>query len=95
MSDTNKIKDGGPAFPCEHMVIDTLLGRHAMRKALASGLSMRDYFAAKAMPEMMRLMAASRNYVGNDETLADDQYDECADRSYRMADAMLRAREPK
>lgn len=37
---TEQIKDGGPAFPCQ---------QDGWTRSDASGLTMRDYFAAKAM----------------------------------------------
>lgn len=48
------------------------------------GISMRDYFAAKAMQGAIAGMATRA------ETLI---YSECAALSYEMADAMLKARE--
>jgi hypothetical protein len=48
------------------------------------GLSIRDYFAAKAM----------QGQIGNPLKLGDDEgHRLIAERSYRMADAMLKARE--
>ena len=71
MSNTNT---GGPAFPIKGpiMSIDE------------QGLSIRDYFAAKAM----------QGQIGNPLKLGDDEgHRLIAERSYRMADAMLKARE--
>ena len=45
----------------------------------SNGMTLRDYFAAKAMQSMCA------------ETPAKD-FDHCASRSYKMADAMLEAR---
>lgn len=67
----DKINDGGPAFPTTQGM-GSLARKHI-------GLSMRDYFAAKAMPEM-----AWADDGGNDSR---------AIRCYEIADAMLRARE--
>ena len=55
---------GGPAFPFG---------------AAFAGMTLRDYFAAKAMQSLLP------NYGWNDETLAK--------MSYEVADAMLKARE--
>jgi hypothetical protein len=76
-TDTNT---GGPAFPCEWDYISSY-------REEANGMTLRDYFAAKAMQS----------------TLADDAYAEktetpsewvaiVAKASYEIADAMLKAR---
>lgn len=62
-----KINDGGPVFPSE---IGTT----------SKGMTLRDYFAAKAM----------QNYICDDYTP-----DAIAKAAYEMADAMLKARETK
>lgn len=64
------IKDGGPAFPLPSMIYP-------------SGMSLRDYFAAKAIAALA------------DTPRADDEMELVADRAYRLADAMLKAREAK
>lgn len=64
---------GGPAFPTEHT--DT--------SGLYDGMTLRDYFAAKALEQHGFL---TRPY---------DTTDEAAKNCYRMADAMLKAREQK
>ena len=69
MSNTN---NGGPAFPCDHIVDDDGL-------SLASGMTLRDYFAAKAMQALTSNMDLS--------------YDETAEMAYEQADAMLKARQ--
>lgn len=66
--------DGGPAFPCG------LQSGHL--QPMHEGLSLRDYFAAKAMQGLIV-----------DPERADQSREECARLSYKMADAMLRARE--
>lgn len=67
-------ENGGPAFPCQYQG-DT--------RSDMSGLSMRDYFAAKAMHGMLAGMAGddfiNRMYAGS--LIA-----------YDIADAMLEAR---
>jgi hypothetical protein len=87
---SEQIKDGGPAFPCEqHEAQD-----NTWNQTFESGMTLRDYFAARALPaiykdywEGVRL----HEFDCNDETwptsLALD--------AYRMADAMLLAREAK
>lgn len=57
-----------PAFPTENI--------------LHKGMTLRDYFAAKAMPWVAEDMPAQENFL-----------EVVADKSYRWADAMLKARE--
>jgi hypothetical protein len=59
---------GGPAFPFKGAINDS------------SGMTLRDYFAAKAMTAII----GEDRYGGMDAT---------ATYAYRMADAMLKARE--
>ena len=69
MSNTNT---GGPAFP---------VGSGDMRDP--TGMTLRDYFAAKAMQGMVNYGPWSDNQ---------DRM-QIAERAYKMADAMLKARE--
>ncbi|NPT50761.1 hypothetical protein GNZ10_13750 [Ralstonia sp. 3N] len=66
--------NGGPAFPA-HCTSDG----HAAN--VEDGMSLRDYFAAKAMQGLLS------------DTSLKGAMEEFADRAYQMADAMLRARE--
>lgn len=69
--------DGGPAFPAH----PSALGDH-------DGMSLRDYFAAKVMPECMRAAADhTKAGSGMSEVIA-----RAAIFSYAYADAMLKAR---
>ena len=68
-------KTGGPAFPLHNHGAQTL-GLHV------AGMTLRDYFAAKAMQTYMI------NEVWNPDT-----YKGAAITAYRVADAMLKARE--
>jgi len=63
--------DGGQAFPCD---------RHGY-----TGMSLRDYFAAKAMAAMLSLEDVHLNYGES----------ELATWSYQQADAMLEERNKK
>lgn len=63
---TEPINDGGPAFPVPY-------------EFMGPGMSLRDYFAAKAMQGML----ADPEVIPNMGT---------AQTAYEMADAMLRAR---
>lgn len=57
------------------------------RQEMASDATLRDYFAAKAIG----VMELPTDYVGIKET--DESYKRWAQKAYRMADAMLKARE--
>lgn len=65
------MKDGGPAFPAHE------------NWRIESGMSLRDYFAAKAMAMMLH-SEIRKDAWANVEAVASD--------SYKMADAMLEAR---
>ena len=69
MSNTNT---GGPAFPCPTISI----GQH-------QGMTLRDYFAAKAMQAI----------VSNDATFSTKYVGLAAKDAYVYADAMLKARD--
>lgn len=66
------INDGGPAFP----VVSEIMGH-------CSGMSLRDYFAAKALEGML---ANQHPYQASDEHMF-------ARDAYTLADAMLAARQ--
>lgn len=68
---------GGPAFPCETI---HPCGSHEQ----VDGLSIRDYFAAKAMQAMLL------NQPPHD---TDEPYSAYASDAYEIADAMLEARQ--
>ena len=67
---------GGTAFPVVEYKAPVGGGSHMM--TITGGMTLRDYFAAKAMQGML----SNSNYVGASENLI-------ADASYYMADAML------
>jgi hypothetical protein len=69
MSNTNT---GGPAFPTP---------AHNLQN---DGMTLRDYFAAKAMPGML---ASADSWINKDEV------EDFATICYALADAMLKARE--
>jgi hypothetical protein len=72
MSNTNT---GGPAFPHEYFDKQLNQGR------VMHGMTLRDYFAAKAMQADMVAGVHENDFAWS------------AARSYKMADAMLKARE--
>lgn len=74
----NESKDGGAAFP--------VVFEHAEATSEHEGMSLRDHFAAKALPPCM--------YICVNDTLNDGEtrMEMFARKSYEMADAMLKAR---
>ena len=74
----NTIETGGPAFPLQSIGPDFAPGY--------AGMSLRDYFAAKAM---QGLLAQSCGTALGSDPIHGAQY------AYQMADAMLAARKEK
>ena len=70
--------DGGPAFPNIQSLMQ--MDRYEVVVTQATGMTLRDYFAAKAMVFYWPVTATKEHNA-----------DEC----YRIADAMLKAREAK
>lgn len=71
------INNGGPAFP--------------YRTSDASGMTLRDYFAAKALAGWLSTYATDAEHPAGD--FSEPVWaDNIASASYRIADAMLRAR---
>jgi hypothetical protein len=70
----NNTNTGGPAFPSQR--------EHTTKE----GMTLRDYFAAKAMQGWLATYP-------NDMAVQDVSPTNIADFAYRMADAMLKARE--
>ena len=66
---------GGPAFPL------STVDPYDRSVTTCDGMTLRDYFAAKAMQAMLQLGADSSEFHMD------------ADAAYEMADAMLKARE--
>ena len=81
------VKDGGAAFPVitEIVVGHDEWGNEVTNEIRSTGgsVSVRDYFAAKAMAALI-ISCADKTFITRN--------DECAE-AYNYADAMLRARE--
>ena len=73
---SDKINNGGPAFPLPPVSHDGKVV--ALTEGVATGMTLRDYFAAKAMKSLV-----------SEKILPDT----VAKWSYEQADAMLRARD--
>jgi hypothetical protein len=72
---------GGPAFPTvsrEWKIEDGPLAGNSGFEYVDPGMTLRDYFAAKAMPQLLSLCST---------------HESSAQEAYKMADAMLKARD--
>lgn len=80
------INTGGPAFPCSG---SNWVGQYGKKMGCdaVSGMTLRDYFAANAMP--VHMAALSTWDAGSQEAW----HNEIARISYATADAMLKARQ--
>ncbi|EMW1975087.1 hypothetical protein AAEP88_001764 [Yersinia enterocolitica] len=76
---TDEIKTGGPAFPAT--------GRPDQQFIKQEGMTLRDYFAAKAIAVAWSALAA-----GYFEADAESSADKMAICAYQLADAMIKAR---
>lgn len=81
----NTKDDGGPAFPRPH---SSCVQCDACVES-QQGLSLRDYFAAQALPEAIRNECDIRAAMINPQGF---RYDEVAKAAYVIADAMLAER---
>ena len=78
--------DGGPAFPVAYWDRDQM-------RFVNDGMSLRDHFAEAAMPLAMRRVEQHyRSEIGR-LIWTDDDWESIAQHAYKMADAMLKARE--
>lgn len=83
--------DGGPAFPGEH-IEQTYLGARGLRerRVPVEGMTLRDYFAAAALPPLIEFLCQPTH-------MRNIEYDEArrlaARNAYAYADAMLAERE--
>lgn len=78
---SDKIKDGGPAFPINNNDVITIVTNNGNHP---EGMSLRDYFAAKVIQGV---------YSGRKVGFSTIDINEVSKLSYQVADAMLEARE--
>ena len=84
---SDKTNDGGPAFPAPNFAVPRDMADEMVVKLRdMQGMTLRDYFAAKAMQGM----AGSHRYCEHGWDQAD-----LAAQAYEIADAMLKARDVK
>jgi len=79
---TTQSETGGPAFPVDNVIARDECGRLVGTEISSGGISIRDYFAAKAMQGLVASCT-------NDQELT---LSLSAKWCYEMADAMLEAR---
>lgn len=84
---TEPIKDGGPAFP-----VPLNPGEPWQGMAPCDGMTLRDYFAAKAMQGMLADRETILAFANNAHKEMVGPNDLMATASYGMADAMLKER---
>lgn len=77
----DNLKNGGRAFPCDSIVERDDNGHMHGKEVSSGGMTLRDYFAAKAM---QGIISSDCNF-GALSDLASD--------AYSISDAMLKARE--
>jgi len=77
--------DGGSAFPTVESQREGSCGEYYTEIYSAGGMTLRDYFAAKELARMEHAMCMINDVQG--------AYDRVAAHCYRMADAMLKARQ--
>ncbi|NOV25934.1 hypothetical protein E5S69_20745 [Cupriavidus necator] len=87
---SDQIKDGGPAFPCEELHDQTPPYRHLLAH---QGMTLRDYFAAKALVGLFSMEANPRVGETCEPFHIDKHCDAMAQHAYKLADAMIAARE--
>jgi len=86
-----KEDNGGPAFPCDNIVERNDNGNMIGHEISSPGLSIRDYFAAKAMPLVFNHWDFGGDTLGKQD-VQDGYYNSFAEDCYSIADAMLLAR---
>lgn len=88
----SKIETGGPAFPVPMVMTDGGQGIVSANELDLGGMTLRDYFAAKAV---MGLVCSDKTLwpIGADESDDPTDAEYMARTAYLIADAMLKARE--
>lgn len=81
----SNIETGGPAFPCDNIVERNEKGKLQGHEISSAGISIRDYFAAKAIAAIV--LRPDTYEIDTVEGI-----DATAANAYAIADAMLKAR---
>jgi hypothetical protein len=90
----SNINDGGPAFPTARVTINGVDTQDGL-ECFGAGLSLRDYFAAKAVQGWLANSTATPVEAGieGEDASPQDMADVAAAFAYMVADAMLKMRE--
>ncbi|EOG5484680.1 hypothetical protein ACLE1M_000533 [Enterobacter hormaechei] len=84
-------KTGGRAFPCDSIVERDEVGHLHGFEISSGGMTLRDYFAAKAMQSIVSSPKEMESLI--DTLGAKTAYAKVSETAYVIADEMLRARE--
>lgn len=84
-------KTGGRAFPCDSIVERDEVGHLHGFEVSSGGMTLRDYFAAKAMQSIVSSPKEMESLI--DTLGAKTAYAKVSETAYVIADEMLRARE--
>ncbi len=80
--------NGGPAFPAKNFIVPAdLEARHVHALGVTQGMTLRDYFAAKALQGML-----AKSYDDESSRKVWEDSDTAARWAYEFADAMLAER---
>ena len=83
-----KTNTGGPAFPCQEIEVNYT------SEPLREGMTLRDYFASKAMQGLVISSDSLEAYFHESEiTTRDEMTSKFSEIAYDFADAMLEARD--
>lgn len=98
-----KVNDGGPAFPRQRLkhwseLSDSCYqGQPEYYPTSEGGMSLRDYFAAKAMQSVFQSFTSNTELAKRIAVVAESKdefaWDVLSRQSYQIADAMLKARD--
>lgn len=83
----DKINDGGPAFPV-HEPMDMRPANETEMKRLASGMTLRQFFAAHAVSGVLHMVATGQHELG---VVRPTGAAGIAHSAYEIADAMIKA----
>jgi len=81
------MKDGGPAFPTDYSSVD------GFKHKVEAGMSLRDWFAAKAMQGMITALTEFKKNMLDGDSIIKNRPKDISELSYLYADAMLKERE--
>jgi hypothetical protein len=87
----SEIETGGPAFPADPFIASNPENA-SVAKRIAEGMTLRDYFAAKVVPEVYASAIKTAECTGGEIYFRENWRLDLACEAFKMADAMLEAR---